>query len=157
MKSKTPFVYQVSDKMSRGLYSRNVLAWKSRCPGLILQSPMETELSLSGVDDFLSDVESRFVHIVHKNSSCILLTFVDFYDARLICGALSGLPIDWECKTAQEVYLQVAKVDTTARKLLAAICSFDEKRLDPERSAEMARNHEKRMEEWRKGAPKGAP
>ena len=148
MKYTKPFVYEIRSDALRGNVENQVFAWKSSAPGLILQVPPDS--AIRKISDLRSLLQSEdlTVHITHQASSCILLTFVPYSTARWVCGALSGLPIKWNCKTAEEIYLQISKFDGTAQQLFFAVTGFMRRTSLREDAIEMARNHKKRTAEW---------
>jgi hypothetical protein len=96
-----------------GLENVEVLAWHTATPGLIIQTPL---LECGHPDGKPSTFE-----LTHEPSGCIIRSGVEYERARKIAAALSGIPINFTCVKAEDVYLQLAKATNSTLEIFFAV------------------------------------
>ena len=145
-----PFLYRIPKDILRCTKKNLALAWKSDCPGIILQVPLE-----AGTDSF-GEAQAQFhdgllnVHLVHEPSGCILVTFMDYGTARKAAKTLAGLPINFSVPTAQGVYLEVSKLTLPQSDLFYKTLglSAPPAKVRKQKAEEYAKNYETTRQKW---------
>jgi hypothetical protein len=141
-----PFLYKVPSDVLRNTKRLRAIAWKSACPGIIVQVPVDSDVTISELPE--AGLDDLQVHLVHEGSGCVLGSFFEYQQARKIAGVLAGLPLNCATKTAQEFYLEVGKLDNASAKLFFTSLGLAIPKNFSSVAADYAANHEKRRTEW---------
>jgi hypothetical protein len=96
-----------------GLENVEVLAWHTATPGLIIQTPL--------LECGHPEMKPSKFELTHEPSGCIIRGDIEYERARKIAAALSGLPINFTCIKAEDVYLQLAKASDFALAVFFAV------------------------------------
>ena len=95
MTTPEKFVYSVPKEVLRNRRKRRADAWKTICPGVIVQRSLDFE---------------ELFNLVHEPSGNIFCSSHDIENLQEAAGDLSRLPCDFTVETAQGVYRNLSKL-----------------------------------------------